>query len=303
MMTKLTYGNDFTIRIEVVKPQYTINGTIYEDFDLTRCSNIKVNLVCEYHKVVIPLDWKLEENEDNIILADIIGKQLHIGAVYDVEVTGLNDEDKEWRYKTKSLFCVVDATKDSLMDAHLMDEPLELRAEITLFAKLIPVVGPQGEQGEKGQDGTFESLTPEQKEELRGYQGPIGEQGPQGPIGIQGEKGQDGTVTFESLTPEQKEEIRGYQGPIGEQGPQGPIGEQGEIGLTGPQGEAGVQGIEGQQGPIGEQGPQGTQGVEGYVPSNTILGYQAGAAVSGIKIDIVQSLPASPDANTLYIVM
>ena len=260
MMTKLTYGNDFTIRIEVVKPQYTINGTIYEDFDLTRCSNIKVNLVCEYHKVVIPLDWKLEENEDNIILADIIGKQLHIGAVYDVEVTGLNDEDKEWRYKTKSLFCVVDATKDSLMDAHLMDEPLELRAEITLFAKLIPVVGPQGEKGDKGEDGTFESLTPEQKEELRGYQGNQGPQGPlgiQGPVGEQGDKGEDGT--FESLTPEQKEELRGPQGQIGETGPQGEIGltgpqgekgEQGEIGLTGPQGEIGV------QGPRGEQGPQ-----------------------------------------------
>ena len=333
MMTKLTYGNDFTIRIEVVKPQYTLNGTIYEDFDLTTCKNVKVNLVCEKHKVVIPLDWKLEENEDNIILADIIGKQLHIGAVYDVEVTGLNDEDKEWRYKTKSLFCIVDATKDSLMDAHLMDEPLELRAEITLFAKLIPVIGPQGAQGNKGQDGTFESLTPEQKEELRGHQGPQGQQGPrgeqgqagvQGPAGQQGDKGQDGT--FESLTPEQKEELRGYQGQQGTHGiagPQGEIGQKGQDGtvkfedltpeqieeLRGYQGQQGTQGIAGVQGPVGEQGPDGAQGPvgaqgqEGFVPLNTILCYNEGAAVSGIKLNIVQTMPSSPDQNTIYVIL
>ena len=311
-LTRIVSGFDFTIRIEVVKPQYSIDGTIYEDFDLTACKNVKVNLVCENHKVVIPLEWKLQENENNIILADIIGKQLHIGAVYGVEITGLDNEDKAWRFKNANVFSVVDQTKNAVMNYALIDDPLEIQAAIGLYVNAVPMrgeqgvqgeKGTQGDKGEKGQDGTFESLTPEQKEELRGYQGPIGEQGPQGPIGIQGEKGQDGTVTFESLTPEQIEEIRGYQGPIGEQGPIGVQGTQGEIGLTGPQGEQGEKGEQGFQGTQGEIGNQGHQGAEGYVPSNTILGYQAGVAVSGIKVNIVQSLPASPDANTLYIVL
>lgn len=56
--------------------------------------------------------------------------------------------------------------------------------------------GPQGEQGPKGEDGTitFEELTPEQKETLKGEpgpQGPEGPVGPQGPAGPQGEQGED----------------------------------------------------------------------------------------------------------------
>ena len=51
--------------------------------------------------------------------------------------------------------------------------------------------GPQGEQGPKGADGTmsFEDLTPEQKETLRGDPGPQGPVGPQGPQGPQGPAG------------------------------------------------------------------------------------------------------------------
>jgi len=400
-LTRIVSGFDFTIRIEVVKPQYENGETVFEDFDLTACKNVKVNLVCENHKVVIPLEWRLQDNENNIILADIIGKQLHTGAVYGVEITGLDDEDKAWRFKNANVFSVVDQTKNAVMNYALIDDPLELQAAIGLYVNAVPMKGEQGEQGErgpqgfqgdKGVDGTveFEELTPGQIEQLRGEQGFQGNQGtqgiagPQGEIGIQGnqgaigkrgyqgekgDKGQDGTVEFEDLTPEQIEEIRGpqglvgeqgsigLQGPVGEQGQmgnqgfqgeqgsiglQGPVGEQGSIGLQGPvgeQGQMGNQGFQGTQGPIGEQGFQGTQGpigeqgfqgtqgpigeqgfqgtqgqignqgfqgnqgVEGYVPSNTILGYQSGIAVSGIKIDVVNTMPSSPDANTLYIVM
>ena len=79
-------------------------------------------------------------------------------------------------------------------------------------------VGPVGPQGPKGEDAVFDfnTLTPEQKEELRG---PQGIQGPIGPAGPQGEVGPQG--------------LQGVQGPIG---PQGPIGE------TGPKGEPGIQG-------------------------------------------------------------
>ena len=77
--------------------------------------------------------------------------------------------------------------------------------------------GPQGEtgpQGPKGADGsmTFEDLTAEQKESMRGPQGIQGPEGPQGPKGDKGDKG--------------------------ETGPEGPQGPKGDTGETGPQGPA-----------------------------------------------------------------
>lgn len=74
------------------------------------------------------------------------------------------------------------------------------------------IPGPVGPQGPKGADGTmtFEDLTPEQKESLRG------------PQGIQGEKGADGAP--------------GAKGDQGIQGPEGPAGPKGDTGAQGPAG-------------------------------------------------------------------
>lgn len=55
----------------------------------------------------------------------------------------------------------------------------------------------------------YESLTPEQREALKGAKGDIG---PQGPQGIQGVQGPPGEVEWESLTPEQRESLKGDQG-------------------------------------------------------------------------------------------
>jgi hypothetical protein len=87
---------------------------------------------------------------------------------------------------------------------------------------------------------TFEDLTEEQRETLRG---PQGEQGPEGPAGPQGEKGETGP--------------QGEKGETGPQGEKGETGPQGEKGETGPQGEKGEQGPQGETGPAGPQGPAG----------------------------------------------
>lgn len=57
--------------------------------------------------------------------------------------------------------------------------------------------------GEKGADGTmsFEDLTEEQKESLRGEPGPQGEVGPQGPQGEQGIQGETGPAGADGKTP------------------------------------------------------------------------------------------------------
>ena len=137
------------------------------------------------------------------------------------------------------------------------------------------VQGPVGPKGEKGADGTvsFNDLTDEQKESLRGQDGKpftydmfteeqlaalVGPQGPQGETGPQGPEGPQGPQGIQGLTGPQGE--RGLTGLQGPQGPEGKAGPQGEPGPQGPQGEPGIQG---EQGPAGETGPQGEQGLQG----------------------------------------
>lgn len=121
--------------------------------------------------------------------------------------------------------------------------------------------GDRGETGPKGEDGnmTFEELTDEQRELLRGPQGipgpigPAGEQGPQGETGPQGPQGPQGIQGIQGEV--------GPEGPKGEQGIQGVQGIQGEIGPIGPAGPAGEKGDKGDPGEKGETGPAGDSGV------------------------------------------
>lgn len=94
--------------------------------------------------------------------------------------------------------------------------------------------GDKGDPGEKGADGTvaFESLTPEQKESLRGISITAVSIDTDGNL----------TITFSDGDSENVGNI------IGPQGPQGPQGEKGDVGPQGP------------QGPQGEKGEQGNNG-------------------------------------------
>lgn len=91
--------------------------------------------------------------------------------------------------------------------------------------------GDKGDPGEKGADGTvaFESLTPEQKESLRGISITAVSIDTDGNL----------TITFSDGDSENVGNI------IGPQGPQGPQGEKGDVGPQGPQGEKGEQGNDG----------------------------------------------------------
>lgn len=94
--------------------------------------------------------------------------------------------------------------------------------------------GDKGDPGEKGVDGTvaFESLTPEQKESLRGIY----------ITAVSIDTNGNLTITFSDGDSENVGNI------IGPQGPQGPKGDKGDVGPVGP------------QGPRGEKGEQGNDG-------------------------------------------
>lgn len=81
--------------------------------------------------------------------------------------------------------------------------------------------GDRGPTGPKGADGvvTFESLSKEQKDSLKGDVGPQGPQGPQGPRGATGPKGDTG-----------EKGDTGQKGDPGQRGPQGVKGDKGDPG-------------------------------------------------------------------------
>ena len=165
--------------------------------------------------------------------------------------------------------------------------------------------GPAGPAGADGVDGTvsFEDLTEEQRESLRGPQGATGPQGPQGEIGpagpkgdtgdtgaagpkgdtgprgpagvdgTDGEPGADGQSALQIWLAQEENAgktaddffaaLKGETGATGEQGPAGPKGDTGDTGPRGPQGPQGLPGKDGAAGPQGEQGPQGLPGKDG----------------------------------------
>ena len=247
----ITAGNDFSLRYVVTEATYTQDNTIWVDVDLTQCSNIQVFLDCEEHNIHIPLDWSLEENTNNVIIANVVASTLHVGTTYGTTVTGLDANGKSFRWNCdgSDFISIVEDTNDMNLEG-----PTELD-DIHVKIGLVSPQGPQGAQGTAGRDGV---------DGVQGAQGNIGnqgEQGNQGEMGYQGDKGERGFTGYQG--------DMGQQGMKGEQGPQGDKGDKGERGITGFQGDAGAQGNRGNQ---GEQGYQGTQGNQG----NAGIGFRVG---------------------------
>ena len=110
-------------------------------------------------------------------------------------------------------------------------------SEMVNTGEFVGPQGPKGEKGDKGADGTvtFESLTPEQKESLRGVSITAVS------IDVDGNL----TITFSDGNSENVGNIIGPQGVPGPKGDKGDVGPQGPQGLQGPQGEKGEQGNDG----------------------------------------------------------
>lgn len=110
-------------------------------------------------------------------------------------------------------------------------------SEMVNAGEFVGPQGPKGEKGDKGADGTvtFESLSPEQKESLRGISITAVSIDTDGNL----------TITFSDGDSENVGNIIGPQGVPGPKGDKGDVGPQGPQGLQGPQGEKGEQGNDG----------------------------------------------------------
>lgn len=147
--------------------------------------------------------------------------------------------------------------------------------------------GEQGPPGPKGADGkmTFEQLTPEQREQLKGDKGPKGDVGPKGNDGAPGK-----TITISSITEETSGSYLGsWFGSTAKstkvtfsdgKSISLPHGKDGETGPKGPRGEQGPPGMDGPRGATGPAGPRGKDAVlpRDVVTSDTLAGYLAGYA-------------------------
>lgn len=162
--------------------------------------------------------------------------------------------------------------------------------------------GPRGEtgpEGPKGADGkmTFEQLTQEQREQLKGDKGPKGDVGPKGSDGAPGK-----SITISSITEEASGSYLGsWFGSAAKSTkvtfsdgqsislPHGKDGETGPKGERGLPGKDGSPGMDGPRGPRGSSGPPGPPGKDAVLPrdvvtSDTLAGYLAGyARVADIK--------------------
>lgn len=155
-------------------------------------------------------------------------------------------------------------------------------------------------QGPPGKDGSFEALTDEQKEELRGPQGLPGTDGKDGEKGDKGDAGADGfspyvtlaqssngwVVTITDAKGDHRFEIEngadGKQGEKGDPGADGAKGEDGksayeiavEDGFEGDEADwlVSLKGVKGDKGDDGAQGERGPSGVYvGHEPDNDVL--------------------------------
>ena len=190
--------------------------------------------------------------------------------------------------------------------------------------------GDKGDPGEKGADGTvaFESLTPEQKESLRGISITAVSIDTDGNLTITFSDG-DSENVGNIIGPQGLQGPQGEKGDVGPQGPQGPQGEKGEQGNDGTSlnilgtkeseadlplnaekndaylinGEmwvfngtnwnnAGrIQGPQGPQGPVGPQGPKGDPGPQGIKGDPGEKGEQG---IQGLKGDTGLQGPQGP---------
>lgn len=293
-MKKIVKGNDFTLRIPVMK---MVEGEA-QAFPLPACTDVVVQVCNQFRR--IPLAFSIDVKEDNVLLARVEGDKMSIGT-YAIEVKG-KIFGNDWRSNEYPQFSIVANNADADTEFGTTDEgdnSVEMDTALVILppsvelsdlisdtnealGKVDGAVSKTDEAVKKANDavsqingalekvqnvdididGTDLNITRpsgEKKEfDLMQLKGEKGDQGVKGDKGERGEKGDKGNAfTFADFTPEELASLKGEKGDKGDKGDKGLQGERGEQGLQGVQGE---QGMKGDTGAKGEQGIQGVKG-------------------------------------------
>lgn len=302
-MKKIVKGNDFTLKIPVMK---SVEGQKVP-FPLPACTDVQVRVCNQFKR--ISLSYEVDVENDNVILARVEGDQIPLGT-YAIEVKG-KIFGNDWRSNEYPQFALVANNADADTEFGETDEgdnSVEMDTAMVILppsvelsdlisdanealGKVDGAVSKTDEAVKKANDavsqvngalkkvqnvdidvdGTNLNITRpsgEKKEfdlmQLKGDKGDQGIKGDKGEQGVKGDKGEQG--------------VKGDKGERGEKGDKGNAftfadftpeelaslkGEKGEKGLQGERGEQGLQGVQGEQGIKGDTGAQGEQGIQG----------------------------------------
>lgn len=104
-MKKIVKGNDFTLRIPVMK---MIDGQA-QAFPLPACTDVVVQVCNQFRR--IPLAFEIDVKEDNVLLARVEGDKMSLGT-YAIEVRG-KIFGNDWRSNEYPQFSIVAKNADS----------------------------------------------------------------------------------------------------------------------------------------------------------------------------------------------
>lgn len=104
-MKKIVKGNDFTLRIPVMK---MVEGEA-QAFPLPACTDVVVQVCNQFKR--IPLSFEIDVKEDNVLLAKVEGDQMSIGT-YAIEVKG-KIFGNDWRSNEYPQFAIVANNADA----------------------------------------------------------------------------------------------------------------------------------------------------------------------------------------------
>ena len=113
-MKKIVKGNDFTLRIPVMK---VVDGEKVA-FPLPACTDVVVRIANQYKRV--SLEYTVDVAEDNVILAKVEGDQISLGT-YAVEVRG-KIFGNDWRSNEYPQFQIVSNNADADTEFGQTDE-------------------------------------------------------------------------------------------------------------------------------------------------------------------------------------
>lgn len=113
-MKKIVKGNDFTLKIPVMK---IVEGTA-QAFPLPACTDIMVQVCNQFRR--IPLAYKIDVKEDNVLLARVEGDKMSIGT-YAIEVKG-KIFGNDWRSNEYPQFAIVPNNADADTEFGTTDE-------------------------------------------------------------------------------------------------------------------------------------------------------------------------------------
>lgn len=158
-MKKIVRGNDFTLRIPVMK---IVNGERVA-FPLPGCTDIKVNVVNQYRRVA--LGYTIDVSADNVLLARVEGDRVAVGT-YALEVKG-KLFGNDWRSNEYEQFQLVDnnAAGDTVFEPHEGEDSVEMDTALVVLA-------PAAELGNLIKDA--EETIADTKEALKGVETKMG---------------------------------------------------------------------------------------------------------------------------------